>query len=245
MRLLEKVAASAAWLFASRKRRRAMKEEARLRKAMEDPSNEIRIHPDAIPRVRLSVSGRGNKVTVGRLDKAAGVLDLRIFGSGCSIEVADGVHVSKGLTVVLGIDHHHHGPVEDASFSIGEDSRVEECKACTMTSHSRIELGKRCLVSIGVTLYNTDAHPVYRLGEKVPCNAARILKIGDHVWLGANATLLKNVHIADDCIIGWGSVVAGKFERPHCAIGGNPARVLSEGVTWDVSDPLYLCGQAR
>lgn len=43
---------------------------------------------------------------------------------------------------------------------------------------------------------------------------------------------MKNVTIPDECIVGAGSVVTKRFDRDHCVIAGNPARVVRENVRW-------------
>ena len=225
---------------AERKRRRARRSLARL---VADTENNVSVHPDDFDRVKISMAGKGNTIRIGKLREGQGIVNLRIFGSGCRIDIAEDVLVCRDLTVVLGMDHPHHGAIEDAAFTLGAGVRVEDCKACVLTSHGRIEVGAGGQISVGVTLYNTDAHPVYRLGSDKPVNRARTLHVGDHVWIGAHVTVLKNAHIPDDCIVGWGSVVTGRFEHPHCALGGNPAKVIAEGITWGVNDPRYLAGE--
>ena len=56
--------------------------------------------------------------------------------------------------------------------------------------------------------------------------------IGDRVWVGTLATILKNAQIANDTIVGACSVVAKKFDTPNVAIAGNPAKIIKEGVAW-------------
>jgi len=51
------------------------------------------------------------------------------------------------------------------------------------------------------------------------------IKIGNNVFIGINCTLLPNTLIGDNCIIGAGSVVRGRFPE-NSVIIGNPAKVL-------------------
>lgn len=243
MSICDRLTGWARRLFPSRTERKRRLARRRLARLVADPQNSISVHPDDLDRVRISLTGKGNAIRVGKLREGRGKVDLRIFGDGCVIDIAEDVSVGQDLTVVLGMDHPHHGAITDAAFVLGAHTRIESGKACVLTSHARIEVGEKCLLSVGVTLYNTDAHPVYRLGSDVPVNRARTLHVGDHVWLGAHVTVLKNTVIPDDCIVGWGSVVAGRFGQSHCALGGIPAKVIAEGVTWDISDPRYLAGE--
>lgn len=65
----------------------------------------------------------------------------------------------------------------------------------------------------------TDVHKEWllqhglRIGEKVDC------------FIGADTTILPNVHIGEWSIIGAGSLVT-KDIPPHCVAAGNPARVI-------------------
>ena len=64
-------------------------------------------------------------------------------------------------------------------------------------------------------------------------NVCKYIKIGNRVRIASNVTVCKNTEIADECIVGSQSVVAGKFTKPNCVLAGNPARVVKENVTWD------------
>lgn len=93
------------------------------------------------------------------------------------------------------------------------------------------------MFSSGITLINSDTHPIYNFETMEICNKAKHnINIGNHVWIGHGVTVMKNVSIPDDCIIGWNSVVTKSFNEPHCAIGGNPARIIKRGITWDKCD---------
>ena len=82
-------------------------------------------------------------------------------------------------------------------------------------------------------MLDNDYHSVLdEHGEKI--NPARPVQIGDRVWIGAQTTLLKGTQIGNDCIIAAGSLLHRKFEGDGRLIGGNPARVLKQGVSWRV-----------
>ena len=54
--------------------------------------------------------------------------------------------------------------------------------------------------------------------------------IGDHVWVGQNALILKGTHIGSGSIIGAASVVSHKTVGSNCAAVGNPTKVIKSGV---------------
>ena len=92
-----------------------------------------------------------------------------------------------------------------------------------------IRIGRQCAVSWGVTVIDDDHHTIAYEGKK---EAESGVEIGDHVWIGCNATILKGTRIGDNCVIAAGSVLKGAFPG-NSLIGGNPAKVLRSGVSWE------------
>ena len=43
----------------------------------------------------------------------------------------------------------------------------------------------------------------------------------------------KNVKIADNSIVGWGSIVTKEFNEPNVIIAGIPAKIVKRGINWD------------
>ena len=62
-------------------------------------------------------------------------------------------------------------------------------------------------------------------GEPTPPEGIRPVTIGDDVWIGANALILKGVSIGDRAIVGAGAVVT-KDVAADVVVAGNPARVV-------------------
>ena len=95
-------------------------------------------------------------------------------------------------------------------------------------------IGKRCDIwHSGVVINgNVGDGCTFRgnnlLGEK----GGRLLSnatptLGNRVDVGFGAVIIGGIHIADDCIIGAGSVVTKNFENRGTIIAGVPARVIS------------------
>lgn len=84
-----------------------------------------------------------------------------------------------------------------------------------------IEIGDNVTFSIRVTLLAHDAS-CYNLIDYAKIGK---IKIEDNVFVGANATILPNVTIGQNSIIGAGSVVTKDVPRDS-VVAGNPARVL-------------------
>lgn len=63
------------------------------------------------------------------------------------------------------------------------------------------------------------------------------VKIGNDVWFGAGAIVLKGVNIGNGAVIGAGAVVT-KDVPPYAIVAGNPARVLKLRFDADVIKSL-------
>lgn len=93
-----------------------------------------------------------------------------------------------------------------------------------LLEHKHCFIGESCMISYGVTVRNNDSHLIYSCDDGNRINSPQSVYIGDHVWIGQNALLLKGTQIDSGSIVGAGSVVAGK-KIPHNSIwAGNPSR---------------------
>ena len=106
---------------------------------------------------------------------------------------------------------------------------------CGFACSQSITIGRHCLIAGGVQVSDYDGHPVdaarRRAGEPTPPEGIRPVTIGDDVWIGAGALILKGVTIGDRAVVGAGAVVT-KDVPPDVVVGGNPARIvkrLAEG----------------
>lgn len=185
-------------------------------------------------RINLDVFGKNNTVIVkSRNITKSGNITISIYGDDNTVVIGEDVRVSQYLLIAIGQNHKNFGPVKNCGVTIGRNTSFESCDMIIKNSNANIAIGQECMFAFNITLYHTDSHPVFDLNTKQIVNNVKCMNIGNHVWVGANTTILKNTSIADDCIIGWGSVVSGHFADEHCAIAGNPARKIKSGITWD------------
>jgi acetyltransferase-like isoleucine patch superfamily enzyme len=88
-----------------------------------------------------------------------------------------------------------------------------------------IQVGSDCAISWDVQFIDSDQH-VLDGGR----NAAPIM-IGDHVWIGQRATILKGVVVGDGAVIAAGSIVT-KDVPARAVVAGVPARVVKADANW-------------
>lgn len=197
------------------------------------PQREIRVHRNA-RRVAVRVVGYDNTVIV---DSPLFQGDIRVYGVENEVVVEEGVRVDVNCSIVVGTPE---CPCIRSCVRIGRNSFLGEAEFLSTSDESTIELGECCLFSRGIRVWGMDGHTIRRADGSL--NHGRGIRIGKRVWVGMNACITKNSVIADDCIVGYGSVVSGRFEEPGCVIAGAPAAVRSRGVTWDLRQPKEVDG---
>jgi hypothetical protein len=107
-----------------------------------------------------------------------------------------------------------------------------------------ILVGDDAMFSIGISIRTSDSHAILDIASRRQVNPPEPVVVGPHVWMGEGSTLLPGVRV------GTGSIVAMKslVTRPVPArtlVGGIPARVLRQGVTWSRSSRPDAAAIAR
>jgi acetyltransferase-like isoleucine patch superfamily enzyme len=127
---------------------------------------------------------------------------------------------------------------EQATIAIGDGSYIANASLVCM---SRITIGARVLIAGGVTIVDSDFHPLEpaaRLADTIalsprgdrtrrPALDVQPVVIGDDVWIGWNATVLKGVHVGTGAVIEPGAVVTRSVPA-GARVSGNPARPVED-----------------
>lgn len=109
---------------------------------------------------------------------------------------------------------------------LGENVRITMDCCIWAGEESKILFGKNVLVGPGAKIMATN-HGIEKNGvpivfqERVQGDVV----IGDDVWIGSNAVVLKGVQIGDGAIIAAGAVVT-KDVGPYSIVGGVPAKLI-------------------
>lgn len=90
-----------------------------------------------------------------------------------------------------------------------------------------VDIGNDCMIAAMCLIMDSDDHPLspQKRLQKMPVKKEEIkeIKIGNNVWIGSYAAILKGVTIGDNAIIATHSVVT-KDVLPNCVYAGFPAR---------------------
>jgi maltose O-acetyltransferase len=107
------------------------------------------------------------------------------------------------------------------NISLGDDVFLNF--NCVILDVVAVNIGAGTQIGPAVQVYTAD-HPRDPAERASGAEFGRPITIGRNVWIGGGAIILPGVTIADDAIIGAGSVVTRDVPRGATALG-NPARV--------------------
>lgn len=103
----------------------------------------------------------------------------------------------------------------------------------------RMSIGNYVLISDSVAIMDSDLHPTSALARRTIAddwaaghfpdvyaadNVPETI-IGDDVWIGYGAVILKGASIGQGSIVGAGSVVVNSVPE-YCVVAGSPARII-------------------
>jgi acetyltransferase-like isoleucine patch superfamily enzyme len=150
----------------------------------------------------------------------------------------------KPGAVVIG---QHVSCYAGCSFAIGENGRCtigdfSLLNGALIMADERIDIGSHCLVSWNVGIADSDFHPLEPAQRLIDAQALAPyfkdrpprpqltpapVKIGNNVWIGMNAVILKGVIIGDNSVVAAGAVVTRSI-APNTIVAGNPAVVVKK-----------------
>jgi acetyltransferase-like isoleucine patch superfamily enzyme len=166
---------------------------------------------------------------LGREAKLLATARIRnIQGDTQRIRVGDHTLVAGELLVFS-----HGGDISIGKWCyIGEGARV--------WSSGSVHIGDRVLISHNVNIFDSLTHPLNARQRHAQFKAIaqtghprsidlgeRPVMVGNDVWIGANACILRGVTLGEGAIVGAGAVVTCDVP-PFTIVAGNPARVIRE-----------------
>jgi len=105
-------------------------------------------------------------------------------------------------------------------------------KNCMLSLRAKLDvrrgeviIGDNCTITYGCIILSHDGSAEY-LNPETDDGEGKVV-IGNNVFIGVNAIILRNVTIGDNSVIGAGSVVT-KDVPPSVVMMGNPAKIIRQ-----------------
>ena len=168
---------------------------------------------------RLIVRLGAWKLRLGRRLRLDG---LAFIGPGCSLQVGKQAVLELGRWSWVG-----HGcklRVHEGNVSIGAKTVLGQ--ECTISAFQHVSIGRECVIADRVMLIDFD-HGMVEVERPIRLQGIykRDVRVGNNVWIGYGACILRGVTVGDNAVIGTNAVVTSDVPA-NAVVGGVPARVL-------------------
>jgi tetrahydrodipicolinate N-acetyltransferase len=173
-----------------------------------DGASRVHVAPGGVLRVGLGSFGLSSS-------DDASVVRVR---QGAELRCEGVVSLQRGVRLV----------VDSGTLTIGHGTNVNGLGTRLLCRHA-VTIGEHCTLSWDVTVTDDDFHAVTVDGDERPSGAPVVL--GDRVWVGTRAVVLKGVTIGDGAVVGAGAVVT-RDVPPGAVVAGVPARVVGRADSW-------------
>ncbi|MBQ8197888.1 MAG: Coenzyme F420 hydrogenase/dehydrogenase, beta subunit C-terminal domain [Lachnospiraceae bacterium] len=175
----------------------------------------IDLHPNA----KIRMYGEKDFVVgVSKLRKSKAETYIRM-GRDAVWFLRHGGHMSYEAVLEV----HDNGVLDTGFFSMNVRG--------TMIVDKKITLGEDVMMARNVIVYDSDFHQLLNDdGEQT--NAPREVIIGNHVWLGANSTVLKGVKIGNHSVVAANALVSKDVPERALVAGTNSGFVINNSVNW-------------
>ena len=147
---------------------------------------------------------------------------IAFIGPGVVLQIGPGARVELGRWSWLG-----HGTkirCHEGVVSIGAKTVMGQ--ECTISAYQHVSIGRECVIADRVMLIDFD-HGVVEADRPIRLQGIykRDVRVGNNVWIGYGACILRGVTVGDNAIIGTNAVVT-KDVPANAVVAGVPAKVI-------------------
>ena len=190
-----------------------------IRPFKDDNNNIINFNGVSRPNIKVIFIGKNNTLNIDRNTKIKGVT----FRFDCDNGICNiGDNYFTGM-VRIGQDCH---------VTIGNGVSCTGGVYISTAEGVSVVIGDDCMIATGVEIRADDAHPFFDVISGKRINESKNISIGNHVWIGAKATILSGGNIENGSILGYGSILKDNIPN-NCVAVGVPAKIIKKNIAWE------------
>mgnify|MGYP005765910143 CR=1 FL=1 len=176
---------------------------------------------------KIRIEGNNNKIVI---DGLISNINFKICGNNNIMHIKENVSLFKGLKATI--------TGNESKLEIKKNTTIVKAYILINEDKNKVEIGEDCMFSDNVIILASDSHSIISTDTGKCINAHKNgVTIGNHVWIGMNVLILKDVKIGDNSIVAGGAVVTYKKAEKNIIIAGNPSKKIKKGVTWERKTP--------
>ena len=166
--------------------------------------------------LKVKYYGANNRIEF--IDKVPKMKNVHIScGENCRIRIGASSYAVKNLDI--------NARAENSEVNIGRDFSIESgCIDFHGEPNLQVNIGDDCQFGCDIRFDPADGHTIYNADGAL--NTPKSITIGNHVWLCRQVSVLKGAEIADNCVVGLGSIVTGVFKESGRLLAGIPAKQI-------------------
>ena len=182
----------------------------------------MRRHGMLTPEYARLVAGLARRRWLTRYGRRLHTDGLAFVASDVVIQIGRAGRLELGRWSWLG-----HGTkirCHEGTVSIGAKTVMGQ--ECTISAYQHVSIGRECVIADRVMLIDFD-HGMVEVERPIRLQGIykRDVRVGNNVWIGYGACILRGVTIGDNAVIGTNAVVTEDVPA-NAVVGGVPARVI-------------------
>lgn len=170
----------------------------------------------------------GNRIVYSMKAKGKFVFS-RILSKGKTITSNSVCRIGKCIVIQDCVEIYMWG--NKPYFRVGDGSTLKALIVWVGKEQS-VEIGEDCMFAKNISIKAYDGHLIFDAYSHKKLNNYKNVKIGNHVWLCQDVTLLGGASIPDGCIVGMRCVTASSFSERNSIIVGNPGSIVKHNCIW-------------
>ena len=147
---------------------------------------------------------------------------LAFIGPGCSLEVGERATIELGRWSWVG----HGCKIRSHEGTVSIGAKTVLGQECTISSYQHVSIGRECVIADRVMLIDFD-HGMVEVERPIRLQGIykRDVRVGNNVWIGYGACILRGVTVGDNAVIGTNAVVTHDVPA-NAVVGGVPAKLI-------------------
>jgi acetyltransferase-like isoleucine patch superfamily enzyme len=140
------------------------------------------------------------------------------------VKLEIGPHATLRIGRWAWVGHGSKLRVHEGLVSIGAKTVLGQ--ECTISAFQHVSIGRECILADRVMLIDFD-HGVTEVDRPIRLQGIykRDVRVGNNVWIGYGACVLRGVTVGDNCIVGTNSVLTREVPE-NAVVAGVPARMI-------------------
>lgn len=172
--------------------------------------------------ISITIRGQNNRIEVdpkARIQKLIAVFDC----DNGTIKIGSNKKHGFSMSIRVG---------QDATVIVGNDVTTTSMCVVSAVEGATVSFGNDVMIASGNQFRSDDGHPIFDVSTGKRINPAQDIRIGNHVWFGAQAVALAGAEVGDGSVIGFRSIVTKKIPN-NCVAVGSPAKVVRKDIAWE------------